>query len=150
MFGASYDPMDARTRLLKAAFNLTPGDWDAIDAYQSRVCFICGRKPPGRRLATDHCHTSGLVRGLLCNRCNAWLGKIENNFKRYGIHKTGVPLLTALSRVLKYLSNPPATQALGREVYGYPGRVGTKAFRKWAKKKAVMIQRTDDGRHSKS
>lgn len=34
-------------------------------------CGICGRPPgPNRRLDRDHCHRSGLSRGLLCHRCN--------------------------------------------------------------------------------
>jgi Recombination endonuclease VII len=51
-------------------------------AAQGGVCAIC-RKPemivdertPGgiRRLAIDHDHVTGRIRGLLCNRCNKCL-----------------------------------------------------------------------------
>jgi len=48
---------------------------------QGGVCAICG-KPPGKtRLALDHCHRTGRVRGLLCWSCNVKLGWLE---KRMG------------------------------------------------------------------
>ena len=49
---------------------------------QGGVCAVC-KEPPGKpeksRLAVDHCHTSGRVRGLLCVRCNIMLSFIENS-----------------------------------------------------------------------
>lgn len=38
------------------------------------ACGICGHT---KRLVQDHCHTTGLCRGLLCERCNRMLGYIE-------------------------------------------------------------------------
>ena len=52
---------------------------------QGYVCKIC-RQPESRRqkgqvdnLSVDHCHKSGVVRGLLCNRCNVILGLSKDN-----------------------------------------------------------------------
>lgn len=42
---------------------------------QRGECAICKRS--SRRLVLDHCHASGRVRGLLCDRCNVGLGHIE-------------------------------------------------------------------------
>lgn len=126
-----------RAKFLQIAFTLTPAEWETIFSHQRGVCFCCGRPQIGKRLATDHSHEDGLVRGLLCNKCNALLGKIENNFKRYGLHKIpGMTVIQALLRLGAYLTSPPATEALGRQVFGYPGRIGTKEYRKWAKKRS--------------
>lgn len=38
------------------------------------VCAICGEKNKGKRLAIDHCHQSGKIRGFLCTGCNVALG----------------------------------------------------------------------------
>jgi hypothetical protein len=39
------------------------------------ACNICGAKQPdgGRRLHRDHCHATGVRRGILCFRCNTAL-----------------------------------------------------------------------------
>lgn len=39
-------------------------------AAQGGGCAICGARPRTRRLAVDHNHRTGAVRGLLCYRCN--------------------------------------------------------------------------------
>jgi len=136
-------PMNAnekrRITFLRQAFDISPAEWEQVSDYQGGVCFICGKKSVGKRLATDHSHDTGLFRGLLCNRCNALLGKIENNFKRFGLHK--IPDMTVV-RILwafaAYLENPPAAHALGRQVFGYPGKIGTATYRKWVKKRATV------------
>ena len=44
---------------------------------QAKKCKICKGKSGSSRLVTDHCHTTGIVRGILCEKCNSWLGVIE-------------------------------------------------------------------------
>lgn len=39
---------------------------------QEGKCLLCGR--PGGVLCVDHCHSTGMVRGLLCHWCNKALG----------------------------------------------------------------------------
>jgi hypothetical protein len=127
----------ARARNLWNNFRLTVEESDKIDEFQGDVCFACGRpqEPIGKRLAVDHNHDSGEVRGKLCSGCNPLLGKIENAFKRYGLHKVpGITLLLILRRLVVYLECPPATQALGKTVYGFPGKTGTARHRKAIKK----------------
>ena len=47
-------------------------------ATQQDACAICRRRcATGRRLAVDHDHTTGRVRGLLCFRCNTSLARYE-------------------------------------------------------------------------
>ena len=47
---------------------------------QGGRCAICARTNAGkRRLAVDHDHATGAVRGLLCNSCNTALGAFGDN-----------------------------------------------------------------------
>lgn len=122
----------ARAKRLLDNYKLTVAQYDAILAYQGGVCYACHQPEPvkGRRLSVDHCHVTGLVRGLLCSRCNPIIGKLENAYKRYGLGKLeSLTVALLASRIATYLFNPPATKALGREHFGYTGRTGTKTHR---------------------
>ncbi len=95
-------------------YQLTAAEYDAILALQGGRCYICGRKPWRKRLSVDHNHhlpCSGpgghdpkkgcklCIRGLLCNRCNKFLGHIADRAE------CGM-LIT------DYLTNPPAGRVL--------------------------------------
>jgi hypothetical protein len=49
-------------------------DYVALAREFGERCGICGRKEKGKRLAVDHDHRTGRVRGLLCGKCNTALG----------------------------------------------------------------------------
>jgi len=48
----------------------------AMCEQQHHLCAICQRK---RKLVVDHCHTTNLVRGLLCRTCNTGVGCFRDN-----------------------------------------------------------------------
>ena len=43
-------------------------------------CEICGRSDG--RVVRDHNHQTGMIRGMLCERRNCWLGIYESNNQR--------------------------------------------------------------------
>lgn len=47
-----------------------------LHAAQQGRCAVCGKT---RKLAVDHCHSSGRVRGLLCYPCNIALGQVNDD-----------------------------------------------------------------------
>lgn len=61
-------------------FGLTPDGYRAILKYQEGKCAIC-RMPEKfkSRLAVDHSHETGKIRGLLCRDCNTSLGKLHDS-----------------------------------------------------------------------
>jgi hypothetical protein len=48
--------------------------YEALLDVQRGVCALCMRPPVKNRLAVDHDHETGRIRGLLCAPCNKALG----------------------------------------------------------------------------
>ena len=57
--------------MIAKTYGLSPAEYDRLLALQGGRCAICRGRPKSKRLATDHNHKTGAVRGLLCSRCNA-------------------------------------------------------------------------------
>jgi hypothetical protein len=75
----------ARGRL-KSTYGITPAEYDDMLNSQKGRCAACGSLPRnGRPLCVDHCHKTGIVRGLLCDHCNIVAGHIEGS--RYDLVK---------------------------------------------------------------
>ena len=71
---------------------------------QNGRCWICGCIP--KIPCLDHEHKkrrggSGKIRGVLCNNCNSFLAKSENNCVRYTISKEELP--DTLRKMADYL-----------------------------------------------
>lgn len=71
-------------------FGITIEEYNNLFDLQKGVCKLCNcpetkvnRKSTGlvKRLAVDHCHSSGKVRGLLCQDCNVGLGSFKDNIE---------------------------------------------------------------------
>lgn len=66
----------ARRATLKRRYGMSVADYDLILKDQEGMCKICGES---KRLYIDHCHDSGIVRGLLCASCNIGVGHLEKS-----------------------------------------------------------------------
>lgn len=66
---------------LKASFGITYDEWAALMESRGWACEICKRtvETSGRTLAVDHCHVTGKIRGILCQRCNCAIGLLMEN-----------------------------------------------------------------------
>jgi len=65
---------------------ITVDVYNAMLDQQDHRCAICRRNETAtingkvKRLAVDHCHESGQVRGLLCQRCNIVIGQLGDSW----------------------------------------------------------------------
>lgn len=86
-----------REKHLKRKYGVDFEQYDKMLANQGGICAICGKLESDENhgvLHVDHCHESGLVRGLLCRNCNHVLGLFQDNPER-------------LMAAKHYLENPP-------------------------------------------
>lgn len=85
-----------RERKRKQNYGLSADDIARLLEQQGGGCALCKTKKPGGRydvFCVDHCHETGRVRGLLCNRCNVALGALGDN-------------VAGLAAALAYVSSP--------------------------------------------
>lgn len=65
---------------LKTRYGITIAQYDALAEAQGGGCALCGKAcTTGKRLAVDHDHATGRVRGLLCRKCNRGLGHFDDD-----------------------------------------------------------------------
>lgn len=74
------DAAGKQRKKLRDKYGLTLEQYGQMLSSQNGVCAIClGVERTGKRLAVDHCHRTGTVRGLLCFACNTALGKFSDS-----------------------------------------------------------------------
>lgn len=79
---------------LKQKWRLSKEQYAFMLSQQDGKCAICGKSSGQRRLDIDHCHASGHIRGLLCNRCNQAIGLLGDNHN-------------IIKNALSYIETPP-------------------------------------------
>lgn len=90
---SNYSGLEKRDGIIRNQYGITLAQYNEMLEAQDYKCAICGNEDEveGRRLAIDHCHTTGKIRGLLCGKCNRGLGLFYDN-------------TTALAKAIKYLT----------------------------------------------
>jgi len=85
-------------------YGLKPGQYAELLAFQGGVSAIAKQRPHAKRLAVDHDHKTGAVRGLLTKHENfyilGWLEKFDDPF-------------AILDAITEYLRCPPAKRLWG-------------------------------------
>lgn len=92
-----------RDQYLCREYDITLEELTSLRASQDNKCKICGAPPPSeghkRFLCVDHDHTTGKVRGLLCDKCNMGLGCFTDSVEK---------LLAAAQYLREHGSSPPS------------------------------------------
>ncbi len=70
-------PKKVRNTKLKTKYGITLKDYYKLKRNQSNKCVICRQRK--KKLVVDHCHKTNKVRGLLCVKCNTYLGYIQED-----------------------------------------------------------------------
>lgn len=71
---------EQKRKYLIASYGLTVEDYQKLLVKQNNCCAICKTTDWGKPSPSiDHCHTTGKVRGLLCNNCNRAIGLLKDN-----------------------------------------------------------------------
>ena len=66
-------------RKLAWRYGMTADQYQEMLAIQDGCCAVCRRKQVRCRLAVDHDHHTGRVRGLLCDSCNRAIGQFGDD-----------------------------------------------------------------------
>lgn len=90
--------------MVQKVYGLGPGDYERLLASQGGRCAITGCRATGKtkRLAVDHDHKTGEVRGVLCGPHNQLIGYNKDNPE-------------AFRSLADYLENPPARAVLDQK-----------------------------------
>lgn len=78
-------------RNLLNKYGITVEAYEAMLLVQENRCAICRNVQTRRRLNVDHCHQTGVVRGLLCDKCNKAIGLFGDSME-------------LINRVIEYLA----------------------------------------------
>lgn len=96
----------AHDKRVQRVYGLAPGEYQRLYEAQGGRCAILGCRATGtgkKRLAVDHDHKTGKVRGLLCSTHNQMLGDHGDNPE-------------AFQSIANYLESPPAYEILGGNI----------------------------------
>ena len=73
---------ESRNDRLQRQYSITEEQYEKISQKQGHKCAICNCRQLYQRLAVDHDHKTGMVRGLLCTNCNRGLGRFFDSVLR--------------------------------------------------------------------
>jgi hypothetical protein len=77
---ATRTPAERKHAALMSQYRMSLEEWHARLLSQDGRCGGCNEPMPAPHV--DHCHSTGAVRGLLCNACNSAIGYAKDDVDR--------------------------------------------------------------------
>lgn len=80
----SDNPTKFKTLNYRRKYGLTCEEVQHLRERCNYACEVCGLQEsqcPRGILFVDHCHKTGTVRGMLCQKCNTLLGQCDDNIE---------------------------------------------------------------------
>lgn len=76
------NPILRLTYRLNKEYNITLKRYEEMLQAQDNKCAVCkiNFSELKRKPCVDHCHKTGVVRGLLCHKCNVSIGLLNEDF----------------------------------------------------------------------
>lgn len=95
----------AAERRDKNVYGLEKGEYARLYEFQLGHCALCRRATgASKRMAVDHDHASGAVRGIVCSPCNRYLGHARDRVDYF-------------ERAKAYLEYPPYARMLAGDSF---------------------------------
>lgn len=69
----------AKRRHYEDNYGITLEEYEILYETSNGLCAICGEYQELGKLCVDHDHSTGKVRGLLCNNCNSGIGYLKDS-----------------------------------------------------------------------
>jgi hypothetical protein len=86
-----------RSEIRRGQYRSMISDENLKELIKTESCVICGSE---EKLVVDHCHTTNIVRGMLCNNCNMGLGHFKDD-----------PFLLEFARIYLLYYNKESSEA---------------------------------------
>jgi hypothetical protein len=105
----AYDPLSTDRRKAFKNYGISLQEREEFYKKANYQCELCGSK---NNLGIDHCHTTGVIRGILCKRCNISIGGLGDTIE--GLQKALAYLQKAPTAInLLQLMNKLSTKRTG-------------------------------------
>ena len=88
----NWSGLERRDTIIRRQYGITQQEFNELVDFQDGLCGICGDELD--KINIDHDHDTGMVRGLLCTKCNTGLGHLGDS-------------IDGIKKALHYLNNQP-------------------------------------------
>lgn len=76
---SSKGKINSKYSKIKSRYGLTKEEYDRLIISTGNICSLCNNEFINNKYCVDHCHSTGKIRGIICDRCNKALGLVKDS-----------------------------------------------------------------------